>query len=259
MPEKPYNCKIYDYPAGLHVTLYEQRVDSKKAVLGYTPDTFCRNNQNEHRTPEQEAHCLQQSLRVTKQRVYHLARSNRWEYFVTFTFDQKRVDSSNYPLVVKKLTQFLNNLRKRKAPGLVYLIVPELHADGEHYHFHGLFAHTDGLSWEDSGKTDGEGNPIYNLPDWGWGFSTATRVADSGKVSAYITKYLTKEMCASLKNKKRYYASRNIGSVEEERYNLDTDQVLATCAEEISFIKTVDVPAAHQRVTYLELNREQAT
>lgn len=258
-----YNARIKTYPLGQQVTLYsksfakeekenkeqeerrEQNKDNKKFTKAY---------KNENRTEEQESECKRISLKQTKNRIYDIARSNEWEWFITLTFDRKKVDSSDYEEVTKKLTAFLNNLQKRTCPNLKYLIVPELHADGKHYHFHGLISNCNGFHFTYSGKNDKNGTPIYNITNWKVGFTTATRVQDTQRVSSYITKYITKECCAVLKNKKRYYCSHNVERPAVEYAVFDSDEFLEMHGADIAYCKTITVPQAFMKVSYLEFD-----
>lgn len=210
--------------------------------------------QNENRTEEEEKHSLKVSYNRTKNTIYNLARSNNWEWFITITFDRTKTDASDYEEVTAKLQKFLQNLRERKCPDLIYLIVPELHKDGRNYHFHGLLANCGNMKFAYSGKSDRKGNMIFNMPDWSFGFTTATRVGDTAKVSHYITKYITKESTRFLKNKKRYYASRNINKVEPEYFTMDEETFLQIYGDRILHCKTVNMEDAQQQIKYFELS-----
>lgn len=99
--------------------------------------------------------------------------------------------------------------------------MPERHKDGA-YHFHGLVANVGNMKLVDSGRvaigkksyirTDKNKSypTIYNLGGWNYGWSTATKINDSYKATNYITKYVTKDICADLKGKHRYIASKNL-------------------------------------------------
>ena len=249
---KTYNAKIVEYASEIHVTHYMNSI-----VRGRKKDmksNFRKTYVNDDRTDKEIEHCLSQSLKRTKNNIYYIARSNDWEYFITLTFDRNIIDSSNYDTVVRTLMTFLNNLKSRKCKNLVYLIVPEFHSDNEHYHFHGLLSNTKGMNFIDSGHVTLEGDVIYNIADWSYGFTTATAIKDTNKVSGYITKYITKQTCAILKNKKRYYASRNANRAKEIFTVIDKEVFIEENATEIKNIKTVDVPCAHQRCTYIEVS-----
>ena len=263
-----YNALIKRHLGNTQITFYNKPIrakeEVKKAVI--VPSTFIRTNSNTERTEEQIKHCQQQSLSVTKRKIYDYARAIAWDYFVTFTFDRTKIDSSDYDLVTKKTTQFLNRIRKKFCEDMVYLVVPELHKDGLHYHLHALFKNVDGLNFEHSGKVCcpgeisargycdvnkyPEGNPIYNITNWRWGFSTATKVVSYEKVSHYITKYISKDLIIHTANKKRYWHSRNI-RLEQEKCNIDLDQLLFT--QEISYMKSINIPVASQQISYIEL------
>ena len=209
--ELAYNAKVIRYEYETHVSCYDNAITRNKKKSENS--NFRKNYRNDDRTEKEIEHCINQSLKRTKNAIYHIARSNKWEWFITLTFNRQIVDSANYDGVVKLLMNFLNNEKSRKCNDMIYLIVPELHADGEHYHFHGLLARADGMKFVDSGHVSSDGETVYNLADWQYGFTTATKVKDDKRVSGYITKYITKMECQLLKNKKRYYASRNVNRV----------------------------------------------
>lgn len=191
-----------------------------------------------------------------KNKVYELARANSWDWFLTFTFDRVKVDSSNYDVTLKKIRKWLNHQKERYAPDLKYIIIPELHADKVHYHFHGLLADCGNMKFVDSGHKK-KGETIYNLESFKFGFTTATRVKDTGRVASYIVKYMTKELTDSLNGYHRYLASRNLKKPEIVEYNLTPEQyldLLACISDDIGYMKNVVQENCGQRVTYIELN-----
>lgn len=157
---------------------------------------------------------LRRSVARTKQSIYELAKNYWWDWFVTLTFSPDKVNRYDYVECTRKMSTWLNNLRK-KCPGLVYLIVPEKHIDGA-FHFHGLMAGLDGAPIKDSGKRT-RGAVIYNLDSYKLGFSTMTEVIDNAAVTRYITKYITKELIFDAGGKKRYWASRNLERPTERK------------------------------------------
>lgn len=144
----------------------------------------------------------------TKQKIYMLARNQKWDWFVTLTLDPQKIDRFDYDLTVKKLSKWLNNLR-RLSPDMFYLFVPEQHKDGA-YHFHGLMGNVEGLKFQDSGHKDKKGRIIYNLSNYKYGWSTATPVTNNDSVIHYISKYITKELIKNTLGRKHYWASRNL-------------------------------------------------
>lgn len=205
-------------------------------------------------TFEEHDRSVKNSVNRTVNNVYYLTRSNVWDWFVTLTFDPQKVDSLDYDCCVKKLSKWLKRC-KEDNPNMRYLVVPEKHKSGR-YHFHGLFADCDCLNFTDSGKTV-KGQVIYNIGKYHLGFTTATRVQDTERVSKYITKYITKEMCEATPNKKRYWASRNLEKAEMENYLIpgeDMETFLDSLEPYIQYSKRVSTE--YQTTTYLELTKE---
>lgn len=158
---------------------------------------------------EKRSKIYMQNSKRDKKKVYDLARANQWDWFLTFTFDKNKVNRFDYNECVSKLKKWLNNFSSRKCYGhLKYLIIPEKHKNGA-WHFHGLFANAPDTCFEFSGVVK-DGNLVFNLTSYKLGYTTATKVKDTNKVSHYITKYMTKELTTDLKGKNRHLASRNL-------------------------------------------------
>lgn len=129
------------------------------------------------------------SMRRARANLRRLALANGFEYFVTLTLDPDKVDRYNGAAVTRALNQWCDNMVRRH--GLRYILVPEQHKDGA-FHFHGFMA-GDGLTVADSG-VQWDGRPVYNLPQWKLGFTTAQRLY--GEYSAavgYCCKYIGKQ------------------------------------------------------------------
>ncbi|MCD8150021.1 MAG: DUF1090 domain-containing protein, partial [Clostridiales bacterium] len=204
---------------------------------------------------EQAERNKQVSLNRSKQSLIGICRANRWDYFITFTFNQKLVDSSNYEEVCHKAGKWLNNIRSRLCPDLKYVLVPELHKDREHYHLHGLLANCSGLQLRVSGKFDKKGNVIYNIPSWKYGFNTVTEVGHTGKVSNYIAKYITKDTEGLLHGRHRYWCSRNTvraKDVCDEVYIENHMKILENLSGHMDFIKKTYVPQCNRDIYYIE-------
>lgn len=214
---------------------------------------------------------MEVSRNRTVQTIYGYAQANRWDWFVTLTFRRDRkIDVTDYDTVVKKLTKWLNNQRV-KCPDLKYLFVPERHLDGA-FHFHGLLANADGLEFYDSGRvayrdkayvrTDDNKDlqTIYNLEDWHYGFTTATRVNSSSRASAYICKYITKEVIEHTGRRRRFYPSRNLNkpAVSEHLFNGDDlEELLSDLSADVNYLKTQVIPDAHLTVKYVQVMKKK--
>lgn len=167
---------------------------------------------------------MARSFRRTRSALYMYARQCNWEYFITLTYSPDKIENRyDFSLCMKKVRKWIDNCKMRKAKDLLYLLVPEQHKDGA-WHIHGLLCNTTGLTFTDSGKRY-DGKIVYNLDDWKLGFSTATKVTDTYKVSNYITKYITKDLCAITPGKQRYFVSKSILKPKIFTALIDPDEV----------------------------------
>ena len=199
-------------------------------------------------------HSFLSSRNRSKAVIYDIARANTWEWFLTFTFSSEFSNRFDYHECSKKLTAWLNNVRKRGNPDMKYLVVPEQHKDGA-WHFHGLFADVPAFQFVDSGVRDASGRIIYNVGRYKWGFTTATKVSDTGKACGYLVKYVTKELIEQTAGKKRYWASRNCSRPEEFTFCIAGSllEKLEGLGIDADYIKKVFTPTGNQ-ITYVELN-----
>lgn len=129
------------------------------------------------------------SMRRARAKLRRLALANDFEYFVTLTLSPEAVDRHDAKAIMAKVNRWLDNMVRRH--GLRYVLVPEQHKDGA-WHFHGFFA-GEGLACQDSGIR-WEGREVYNLPQWGYGFTTAQRLyGEYSAAVAYVCKYIGKQ------------------------------------------------------------------
>lgn len=265
-----YNVKTIDYLDSVQVRCYARPIKVSNEIKIPKKMQEKKFSAGSYRTREQLEHSITVSVNRTVNQIYSIARSNHWEYFVTLTADPKKINNKDYILICDKLSIWLNNLRKRYAPNLKYLVVPELHKDREKWHFHALFSDVGNLPFDFSGKVcvgkyvyDYEKKPfatkIYNLPLWKYGYSTATRVRDTSKAASYITKYITKDLSRVLPSQNRYFNSHNCDRPVEHVYNIDYD-VLADLVQShfdyIDYMSNVELKGASQSITYMEFNKK---
>lgn len=156
----------------------------------------------------------QKTIHRKKTAIFDYVYNNDWDYFVTLT-----VNYSEYgwtPAEYKqKVTYWLNNLRKRQ--NIEYLLVAEYHKNSERVHLHILvkgsaaalgltpsgtyiFKHSrfnkpiKARTAINSGLDIKEGQEVFNVTKWKYGFSTAIKTDDNKyALAAYITKYITKD------------------------------------------------------------------
>lgn len=145
-----------------------------------------------------------------------------WVYFLTFTFDPKQVDRKNYRACADLLIKWLDK-SKKDCRGLKYVIIPELHKDGA-IHFHGLFSSHLRKLLKDSGHFQ-NGHRIFNVNNYGYGFTTASVISDNDKTCSYILKYLTKDICQFSYGFRKLWRSRNLMKPSVTTYQVDDDGI----------------------------------
>ena len=243
---EPYNVKIITYPdLTKQYRIYQNTIGSDDLSIPVRPRNGGDRNPFDGKVckdilvdiKDYKDHVDEVSIKRTKKKVYDYAKSNEWQWFVTFTFSPDKVNRYDYDECTKYLSKWFNNL-KRSSPALSYLVVPEQHKDGA-YHFHGLFSGINErqIVWTGKyvvkrvrglrSKFVRTKEKIYKIGSYKLGWMTATRVREMEKVTSYITKYITKDMLNGLHGRKRYWCSRNLVLPLEEVFILDaTDRFI---------------------------------
>lgn len=258
-----YNVAVYDYPTHTKIRTYNKPIEIKtecEKILEFEKQTNQEKNEkklikSKKTTKEDEERILYESCRRSKDNLYNIINSNTWEYFITLTFDQKKIDSSDYELVYKKLNTFLKNFKYRNKSDLQYVIVPELHADKKHYHLHGLIKNCECLEIVDSGHKTKDNKIIYNINNWSYGFTTATKIISNDKVCSYIAKYISKDNLLNIPNKHRFLCSRGLNRVKPKKLNTDIDKYLikAFKNKELTRCNSVKCKNANRIIKYYTL------
>lgn len=213
-----HNAQVREYPDGTTiVTVFDRAIIRERgleAVGGErrSPDDGEAGDGGEAERPSEESRAaanLARARRRARRAVYDYAMSTDFEYFVTLTVDEKRLNRYDAGEVFRHLHNWLDNHVRRN--GLTYVLVPEYHKDGA-VHFHALF--NDALPVKDSGTISlprggkprrprskaqraawlaAGGHVVYNLPAWGWGFTTAIRLyGERAAAVGYVCKYISK-------------------------------------------------------------------
>lgn len=168
--------------------------------------------------PEEKAETnFERSSRRAKAKLYDIVMcTNTFRYFVTLTISPDTADRTDYKAIIHKMNVWLDN--KVRKNGLCYALVPEFHSDGESIHFHGFF--NDVLELRSSGKTTKDKKPIYNIPNFKFGFSTAIEITGEYIAACrYILKYVGK---SGAKVGSRFYLSGGaLGRPRYEYFNGD--------------------------------------
>lgn len=142
-----------------------------------------------------------ESRRRAKSKVRDIALCNQFTHMFTWTLDPKLVDRYDPEQVYKKVRPFLSNMTQRK--DFRYVVIPEYHKlkpgeDKPAIHFHGLcslgFVRIERAKKRGKPRYDKHGRPVYNMTDWGFGWSTVVPLDDNyEKAVNYVTKYISKQ------------------------------------------------------------------
>ncbi len=229
-----YNLKMIEFPNGeIQFRYYDTPMKHKDVDVEEPEPVGVNPFRNEYvnkwkyefpwervRTAQDMEESKRKSETRTKNKIYEYSRCAKWEYFVTITFNQEKVDRYDFSVCSSKVRRWLNNQQQRYSPDLKYLVVPEQHNDGA-WHFHGLLADVGSMIFTDSGVKTCNNDIVYNMSKWKFGFTSATAVNDTGKVSKYISKYVTKSLCDCTFGKRRYFVSSNITSPAVSTFFID--------------------------------------
>lgn len=216
-----YNTVIKKYATGLE----KIRLNSYSNIKGLP-----KNNKHTGTSTEEQLERYRKKRVFKKQeQIRDLAYNfNKWEYFVTLTFDDSLMNNAySHDKAINLLIKWINN-QKVQNPNITYLLVPELHKSGR-LHFHGLFANAPKWKLSPAISPKGRaiyknGSKIYNLINYKLGFTTVSEIKDIDKVSFYISKYMSKELL-NLKNKKNFWHSKNLKYPEKTYYLANTQNV----------------------------------
>ena len=249
---KTYNARMYTYPDGSRDILAAQMPIFKESG---TDSEAGEQKRGAARVAgkKSEGEDRLRSVRRARAQIRRLALANGFEYFVTLTLDKSKVDRYDPVAIMKKVNRWLSNMVRRK--GLRYILVPELHRDGA-FHFHGFFA-GEGLQALDSGHLDKNGHPVYNLPQWKLGYSTAIRLyGDYHRAVGYTCKYIGKQ------NGERpmgrwYYSGGELVEPEAELMDVDFGQ-LAEMKDALTFDTAVGLMAVYRPRMEEQYEREEA-
>ena len=188
-----YNTKIITYPDGkVQVKFYSKEIHVSDSVSEKIQEARQHTLETSDYSTTDPDLLIYQSKSRTIQNIYNIARSNIWDYFVTFTFNSARVNRQSYEDCYQAVKKYCDYIRKFYCPDLKYMLIPELHSDGVSWHFHGLFSNCLELPLEvaknknNEPLVDKKGRFIYNAPSYIYGFSTLTRIDDNFAVISFL-------------------------------------------------------------------------
>lgn len=172
---------------------------------------------------------LSRNISRARTKIFELAYSNHWQWFVTLTLDPSKYNRADLDKFHKDLVLWLRYQSQKLGSKIDFLIVPEKHSDGESWHMHGLFRGIpvevlhqlrigqDKMSSYQAKKIRA-GTPTYIWLDYQkkFGFCDIERIGSEEAVSKYITKYVTKALASSVSEVggHLYYRSRGLNEAE---------------------------------------------
>ena len=166
---------------------------------------------------EEKEYQRYKNLYKTKQNITDLAYENSldtpWEYFVTLTFDDNKVNARDYERVVTALSKWTDNMKHQNSD-MRYILAPELHPTSGRVHFHGIFKNVPNWDLVPARNLCGKlikknGIQIYNLINYKYGYTQVSKIQNQEAVSVYISKYITKDLI-DLAYKKRFWCSKGL-------------------------------------------------
>lgn len=172
-------------------------------------------NREDETTDKAQEERTRRQLYAIRRKIKGYALSNNFRWFVTLTFNPEKVDSFEYETAKATLLKWCRSMRDRYGQ-FDYLIIPELHKSGA-VHFHGLMGDIPARFVEAANPKTGKpiirhGRQVYNLTEWGYGFSDCEEIESPERAASYITKYVTTALLTDKKmyNKKRYFNSQGL-------------------------------------------------
>lgn len=210
-------CILKDYGGELKLTHHNAlRQSGLENAFNYSP----KGSVNSEKTD--------QNISRAKSRVFELAICNDWEWFITITLDPSKYDRQDLNKFRKDFVQFISNKYLKKGHEVKYLLIPEEHSKGG-WHMHGFIM---GLPEEAMREfTLQEKLPHYIrdkimagkcVCDWvayrdKFGFNDCEPILNKKACSAYVTKYITKDLSRTVKESGAhlYYCSRGLNRAKE--------------------------------------------
>lgn len=218
------NGVIYEYDNNPDYTNVECYVDDLTGIEYYVYDIEKRREEKSIENPAK----LANNISRAKSKIYELALCNEWDFFCTFTLDKTKYDRYDLGKFHKDYTQKIRDLNKKEGYNIKFLLIPEQHNDGA-WHMHGLMSGipvnrvlpftVDHCLPEYINSKLQRGENIYYWDTYRekFGFCVMERIKNIYRVSAYITKYICKDLDKSIQelNEHLYYCSRGLKRSEE--------------------------------------------
>ena len=166
-------------------------------------------------------------------KIFEYALCNEWQWFATFTLDQKKYNRHDLKKFQKDFSQYIRDYNKRHDTQVQYLVIPETHKDGA-WHMHGflmglpeehlrLFTLKEKLPKYIRSKIE-NGHKVY---DWNtyrekFGFTDLEPIFNHEACAKYVTKYVSKTLAGDIKEvgAHLYYCSNGLRTAQEIKRGL---------------------------------------
>jgi hypothetical protein len=164
------------------------------------------------------------SICRAKNTIIELAYCNDWDFFFTATFDKTKVaNRADRKETLSKLIKWLQN--KSRTQDIKYMLIPELHKDGESFHAHGLLKFGKPPNIERFSEIKDRPIPenLRRSDYWNWrdyerkfGFCSLGQIESKKAVAFYMSKYITKGLQNAITDfgAHIYYASKGLSRGE---------------------------------------------
>lgn len=223
---KLYNCKLIK--CGDYVQLYFYEKSLMKKKKGFEKVVDIENElikeENVHRLGEQKF-IEYRNIQRAKLNLQRLVKTNEkvFKTFITLTFAENLQDIKE---ANKKLHNWICNIRKLKKD-FKFVCVPEYQKRGAvHYHLMTNIEITDTTLLSPQKKRTKKTKHlkhIYDVRYWDKGFARVDDLRNIDNVTAYITKYMTKDADNRLFGSRKYHYSRNLEKPIEEYIDLTNE------------------------------------
>lgn len=207
---------------------------------------------------------LSNNITRARNKIYELACCNPWDLFVTFTLDKEKYNRSDLDKFNKDLKQWFLNYGKKYNIKIAFILIPELHSDGQSWHIHGLLhglpiSH---LHQFEIGDTMGSkvaekvknGDIVYKWTPYEnkFGWCVLEPIKNHEAVCKYIVKYINKDLERSVTelNAHLYSHSRNLNQATTLMRGTLTADIDYDFANEYCSIKTL--PYSQETVGFLK-------
>lgn len=157
--------------------------------------------------------------------------NNNWDYFITVTFNKRKIDRYDVDLILKKVCKLFNHWKDRYCFEFKYCFIIEKHKNGA-YHLHGLISglKNEMIEFSNYRYEYEKGKYIYpskksNFIQYGikqkyfdLGMFIISPIQDRNNVINYISKYISKDIYVRKKNGKSIFNSNGLNGFDSNLY-----------------------------------------